>query len=148
MSLNDALLQFWTRLNPFQHEFKPLLFQIYTSVIEENSRSLRTDIILQVNGEFNLLAYSEYVILDQSMREFISINDNTGEVMLRRTIDYEQTQVLSTIIAIKGMLFQHHCLLLYLGRCYELRYLSRFYRGDWPKLVREFFALNWYFSQI
>ena len=111
--------------------FNPFI-QIYTSVIEENSRSLRTDIILQVNGEFNLLAYSEYVILDQSMREFISINDNTGEVMLRRTIDYEQTQVLSTIIAIKGMLFQHHCLLLYLGgvTVYVERYLSRFCRGD------------------
>ena len=99
---------FW----PFSTWISTLLFQIYTSVIEENSRSLRTDIILQVNGEFNLLAYSEYVILDQSMREFISINDNTGEVMLRRTIDYEQTQVLSTIIAIKGMLFQHHFVLL------------------------------------
>ena len=111
MSLNDALLQLWTPLTLFNMNFNPFI-QIYTSVIEENSRSLRTDIILQVNGEFNLLAYSEYVILDQSMREFISINDNTGEVMLRRTIDYEQTQVLSTIIAIKGMLFQHHFVLL------------------------------------
>ena len=113
---------------------------------------MRTDIILQVNGEFNLLAYSEYVILDQSMREFISINDNTGEVMLRRTIDYEQTQVLSTIIAIKGMLFQHHCLLRYLGRCYGAPatvFEPVFIEGtDRPKLVREFFALNSYFSQI
>lgn len=96
-----------------------------------------------MNGEFNLLAYSEYVILDQSMREFISINDNTGEVMLRRTIDYEQTQVLSTIIAIKGMLFQHHCLLLYLGRCCVLG--ATVFE---PVLSRGLIGRNWsdYFS--
>ena len=45
-----------------------------------------------------------------SLTEYLTKTDSQ---IVFKTIDYEQTQVLTTIIAIKGKLFQHHCLRQY-----------------------------------
>lgn len=72
--------------------------KVYSAMVEENVRSQATGIILMSDGLYDQV---EFTLIDPQMREFIKIDDETGEIHLVKPIDFEQTQSLRTVVELR-----------------------------------------------
>lgn len=73
--------------------------KIYKAAIDENVRSMATGIMLQSDG----LNEVTYTFIDPAAREYLKIDDETGEIHLVKSIDFERRQSLRTVVELRDL---------------------------------------------
>lgn len=74
--------------------------KVYRATVEENVRSTATGIILESDGLYDQVTFT---LIDPQAREYLKIDDETGEIHLIKSIDFEQKQTLRTIVELREM---------------------------------------------